>query len=219
MNKSDIHLYAILDPEHCKGRPLVHMAKAAAEGGATLVQYRDKTSPVREMIANAKEIKSAIEGSGIRLIVNDRVDVALASNADGVHLGQDDMRVDDARRLVGPDAIIGISIKTVEEAKACPVDVIDYAFVGGVFETRSKDNPAAIGIDGWVERANIIRNASPGLPVGAIAGIDESNIASLMEAGCDGVAIISAIFMANDVAKATASLSRLVKNAGEKVVS
>lgn len=211
MNACDVALYGIVDPERSKGRPLDELARLSVEHGVTLIQYRDKQSETRTMVENARAIKEVLEGNNVPLIINDRVDVALASEAHGVHLGQQDMPVEDARRMLGPEAIIGISIKTIEEAKACPVDMVDYAFVGGVFVTQSKDNPTAIGIDGWVERANIIKNLSPDLPVGAIAGIDETNITSLFEAGCDGVAIISALYMADDVAAATQNLSRLIK--------
>lgn len=211
MNACDVTLYGIVDPERSNRRPVDVLARASAENGATLIQYRDKKSETRGMIDNARAIKAALAGTNVPLIINDRVDVALACDADGVHLGQQDMPIEDARALLGPKAIIGISIKTIEEAKACPVEIIDYAFVGGVFVTQSKNNPTAIGIDGWIERANIIKNLKPDLPVGAIAGIDESNIVSLFEAGCDGVAIISALYMADDVAAATQTLSNLIK--------
>ena len=213
MNPVDITLYGIVDPARSRGRPLPELAKASAENGVTLVQYRDKVCDTRTMVKTAREIKSALADSKIPLIINDRLDVALACSADGVHLGQQDMKVEDARNLLGKDAIIGLSIKTVEEAKACPVNVIDYAFVGGVFVTHSKDNPTAIGIDGWMERANIIKNLEPDIPVGAIAGIDETNIQSLFEAGCDGVAIISALYMADDAGDAARNLADLIREA------
>lgn len=210
MNPCDITLYGIIDPERTNGAPLPDLASASVDNGVSLIQYRDKHSDIREMIANARAIQHAIKGTNVPFIVNDRVDVALACEADGVHLGQEDMPVEDARNLLGQEAIIGISIKTLCEAKACPVEIIDYAFVGGVYDTQSKDNPAAIGIDGWIERANIIKNLSAEMPVGAIAGIDETNIQELFAAGCDGVAIISSLYMADDVHEAAKNLSRLI---------
>ncbi|MEM9278629.1 MAG: thiamine phosphate synthase [Pseudomonadota bacterium] len=213
MNPVDISLYGIVDPERSLGRPLDELAKISAENGVTLIQYRDKKNDIRKMIGNAEAIRDALAGTGVPLIINDRVDVALASGADGVHLGQQDMTVEHARKLLGPDAIIGLSIKTVEEAEACPVDTIDYAFVGGVFITQSKDNPTAIGIDGWMERANIIKNKEPDIPIGAIAGIDASNAQQLVDAGCDGIAVISSIYMAEDVAIAANELSGIMKGA------
>ncbi|MEM7214812.1 MAG: thiamine phosphate synthase [Pseudomonadota bacterium] len=211
MNPVDISLYGIIDPEHCLGRELAELAKISVENGVTLIQYRDKKNGIRTMIENASAIRDALKGTNVPLIINDRVDVAIACNADGVHLGQEDMPVDHARSILGEEAIMGLSIKTVEEARSCPVDRIDYAFVGGVFVTHSKDNPSAIGIDGWMERANLIKNTKPEMPVGAIAGIDSDNAKQMVAAGCDGVAVISSIYMAEDVASATRELSNVVK--------
>jgi len=210
MNPVNISLYGILDPEHCLGRSLGELARVSAENGVSLIQYRDKKNTVRAMVDNARAIKHALADFNVPLIINDRVDVALACEAEGVHLGQQDMHVSDARRILGEAAIIGISIKTIEEAATCPVNSIDYAFVGGVFETQSKENPTAIGINGWMERANIIKNMEYDLPVGAIAGIDASNAGSLIEVGCEGVAVISALYKAGNVASATMELSRIV---------
>ncbi len=211
MNAVDITLYGIVDPNRSKGRSLAELAKTSAENGATLIQYRDKQNDIRTMIENAKSIKQSLEGTNVPFIVNDRVDIALASGADGVHLGQEDMIAADARRLLGQEAIIGLSIKTNEQAEAAPIEILDYAFVGGVFDTQSKDNKSSIGIHGWTEIANLLKNRSFDLPVGAIAGIDEGNIASLFEAGCDGVAMISALYMADDVAVATKELANLIE--------
>jgi len=125
MNACNVALYGIVDPERSKGRPLNELARVSVESGVTLIQYRDKKSDIRTMIKNAREIKTALEGTNVPLIINDRVDVALVCNADGVHLGQQDMAIEDARTLLGPEAIIGISIKTIEEAKGrCVCDPI-----------------------------------------------------------------------------------------------
>ena len=137
----DLRLYALVDPEHAGGRDLAELSRLVAQGGATLVQLRDKRSDTRPMVERARAIKAALAPFNIPLLVNDRVDVALASGADGVHVGQQDMAVEDARRLLGPRAIIGLSIKTVAQAEAAPIDLLDYVGVGGVFATSSKDNP------------------------------------------------------------------------------
>jgi len=213
MNNVDITLYGIVDPNRSLGRPLPQIAKTSAENGATLIQYRDKQNDTRSMIGIAREIKSALASTGVPFIVNDRVDIALASEANGVHLGQEDMPPSDARRLLGEDAIIGLSIKTDEQAKTAPIEYLDYAFVGGVFETGSKENPVSIGISGWMEIANILKNREPDLPVGAIAGIDRANIGSLFKIGCDGVAMISALYMADDVAQVTSEFCHVIKEA------
>src|SRR3954447_7368759 len=138
----DLRLYALVDPEHAGGRDLAELSRLVAQGGATLVQLRDKCSDTRPMVERARAIKAALAPLNISLLVNDRVDVALASGADGVHVGQQDMAVEDARRLLGPRAIIGLSIKTVALANAAPVELIDYVGVGGFYATISKDNPA-----------------------------------------------------------------------------
>ena len=210
MNKVDVSLYGIVDPNRSKGRSLAELAKTSAENGATLIQYRDKQNDIRTMIESAKSIKLGLEGTGIPFIVNDRVDIALASDADGVHLGQEDMKAEDARVLLGDKAIIGLSIKTIEQAENAPIEFLDYAFVGGVFDTQSKDNKTSVGIRGWVEISNILKSRKPKMPVGAIAGIDETNIGSLFNAGCDGVAMISALYMADDVALATKKLADMI---------
>lgn len=195
----DITLYGILDPNRSKGRDLAVLAKAAAKGGVTLLQYRDKNAGIQELIETGRAIKSALAGSNVPLLINDRVDAALAIGADGVHIGQGDMLPSDARQILGPNAIIGLTIKSQTHAKQAPVELLDYVCIGGVFATLSKVNPVAIGIDGWVDIARHFRENSPELPVGAIAGIDGSNVGEVIQAGADGVAIISALFMANDV--------------------
>ena len=179
------------------------LSSDAVAGGASLIQYRDKSDDVRTMIKRSREIAEAIEGSGVPFIVNDRVDVALAVDAAGVHLGQEDIPAADARNILGDEAIIGLSIKTAAEAESAPLEILDYVFIGGVFPTSSKTNPCAIGVSGWRQLAEIIRGRDPDIPVGAIAGIDKSNIEEIVSAGADGVAIISAIFMADDVEDAS----------------
>ncbi|MEL6947157.1 MAG: thiamine phosphate synthase [Pseudomonadota bacterium] len=209
----NIRLYGIIDPLRCQGRDIVPLVKQAAAGGITLLQYRDKTADTRTLVENARAIKQALTGTGIPVLMNDRVDVALAAKLDGVHIGQSDMTPADARRLLGADAIIGLTVKTADQAKVAPLDIIDYACIGGVHATLSKDNPSAIGLEGWVERAAPLRARDPSFPVGAIAGIDETNAADVMAAGADGVAIISGMFMQDDVEAATANLKAILEGA------
>src|SRR5690242_18882595 len=117
----DLRLYALVDPEHADGHSLPDLARRVAESGATLLQLRDKKSETREMVASARAIKAVLKPFNVPFIVNDRVDVALAAEADGVHVGQNDMDPADARRLFGPDAIIGLSVKTMADAQAAPL--------------------------------------------------------------------------------------------------
>ena len=211
MNPCDISLYAILDPGRTRGRDLVEMVQNVAEGGVTLVQYRDKTSDTRQLIENARIVKSALAPYKIPLLINDRVDVALAASSDGVHVGQSDMHPADVRALMGEQAIVGLTIKNEQHAKDAPLDLLDYVCAGGVYTTLSKDNPSNIGIEGWQSVHQVFKDRGAELPVGAIAGIDETNLADVLKAGADGAAIISAIFMADDVKAATQRLKSIVR--------
>jgi thiamine-phosphate pyrophosphorylase len=205
--KVDIRIYAVLDPARCRGRPLGEMAEAAARGGATLLQYRDKSGSTRSLIERALEIGRALAPFDVPLLINDRVDVALAAGCAGIHVGAEDMPATDARRLLGPESIIGCTVHSAEEADAVQAGGIDYASVGGVFATASKHNPQApIGLEGV--RALIAR--LPDLPICAIAGIDQDNAADVIAAGADGIAVISDIFMADDVTAATQRLRGIV---------
>ena len=207
----DLRLNAIVDPERANGRPLADLARAVAAGGATLIQLRDKYGSTRQMIEEARAIHDALAGTGVPLVVNDRVDVALAAGADGVHVGQDDMRVEDARRLLGPKAIIGLSIKSVKLANAAPVDLLDYVGVGGVYATTSKDNPdPPIGVARLAAIAKALRARKNGLPIVGIAGIDAANAAPVIAAGADGVAVISALSMRPDPEAAARELRAVV---------
>jgi thiamine-phosphate pyrophosphorylase len=207
----DLRLYALVDPEHAGGRELSTLARLAAEGGATLVQLRDKRSETRHMVESARAIKTALAPTGVPLLVNDRVDVALASGADGVHVGQQDMAVQDARRLLGPDAIIGLSIKRVDQAEAAPLDLLDYAAIGGVFATSSKDNPdRPIGTEGLARIVGTVRRRAAQFPLCAIAGIDASNAAGVIAAGAGGIAVISALSIADDPRSAARELRDIV---------
>src|SRR5919108_3348480 len=137
----DLRLYALVDPERSVGRDLAVLARLVAQGGATLVQLRDKHGDTRLMLARARAIKEVLAPLNVPLLINDRIDVALAAGADGAHVGQDDMPVEDARRLLGADAIIGLSVKTVEQAEAVPIDLVDYVAIGGVFLASSQEQP------------------------------------------------------------------------------
>ena len=192
MASPDLRLNAILDPERAGGRPLAELARLVAEGGATLVQLRDKKGDTRRQVEEARAIKAALGPLGVPLVVNDRIDVALAAGADGVHVGQQDMSVEDARRLLGPQAIVGLSIKTVAQAEAAPVALLSYVGIGGVFATASKENPSPpIGPDGLRKIAAIFRRRAPLLPLCGIAGID----------------VVSAVFCESTVRTSSATAS------------
>jgi len=211
MTPVNLRLNAIVDPERAGAHDLVVLARRVVEGGATLVQLRDKHGDTRAMVETARAIKAALAGAGVPFVVNDRVDVALAAGADGVHLGPEDMAIEDARRLLGTDAIIGTSIKNVEAAEAAPVDLIDYAGIGGVYATLSKEQKSApIGPDGFARVAATLRRRAPALPLCAIAGIDAGNAGAVIAAGADGVAVISALSLVPDPAAAATALREIV---------
>ena len=213
--KIDLRLNAIVDPERANGRDLAELARLCAEGGATLIQLRDKHSDTRALVNEARAIKKALAPFSLPLVVNDRVDVALAAGADGVHLGQDDMAVSDARSLLGSDAIIGLSIKNVGEAEVAPVELIDYVGSGGVYVTLSKQqkNPP-IGPEGLARIIAVLRRRSSErkreLPVCGIAGIDVGNAGAVIAAGAEGVAVISALSLSPDPAAAARALRQIV---------
>lgn len=195
----DLRLYALVDPDVSGGHDLADLSRKVTQGGATLVQLRDKHGSTLRMIEEARAIKQALAGTFVPLLINDRVDVALASGADGVHVGWDDMPVADARRLLGREAIIGLSIKTAEQVAKAPLDLLDYVCIGGLFQTSSKDNKEApVRPDGFAKLAALVRARAPNMPVGAIAGIDQSNAASVIAAGADGIAVISALSVTPD---------------------
>jgi thiamine-phosphate diphosphorylase len=198
MNSVDLRLYGIIDPERTGGRDPVDLVRRAVSGGATLIQYRDKHGEGRRLVELARALKAVLEGTGVPLLVNDCVDIALAAGADGVHLGQDDMHPNDARDLLGLRAIIGLTLKTPDQADRMAGMPIDYGCIGGVFATMSKNNPAPpVGLEGLRKILSHARLANRG-PVGAIAGIDVLNAQAVIAAGADGIAVISALFMAND---------------------
>jgi thiamine-phosphate pyrophosphorylase len=214
--RPDLRLYAIVDPEHAGGHALPELARRVAEGGATLVQLRDKQNETRAMVESARAIKAALAPSRVPFIINDRVDVALAAGADGVHVGQEDMAVADARRLLGPQAIIGLSVKTLADAQAAPLEQLSYVAIGGVFPTTSKDNPTHIGAEGLRKLAAAVRARAAGFPICAIAGITEANAPDVIAAGADGIAVISALAATPDPAAAARRLRDIIDAAVQK---
>ncbi len=207
----DLSVYVVLDPSTASGRPLTDIARAAVAGGATLLQYRDKHVATGTMVETTRALLAALAGSGVPLVVNDRIDVALAAGADGAHVGQDDMAVADARRLLGPDAILGLSLNSVAEADAAELDLLDYVCGQCAFATASKaDAPPPIGVAGIAEIAATVRRRAPAMPVGAISGITAENAGAVIAAGMDGVAVISAVCAAPDPEAATRALRRAV---------
>lgn len=185
----DLSLYLVTDAALCSDAGLEQTVEAAVRGGVTIVQLRDKHASDEQMIAQAKRLKALLGGTGVPLIINDRLQVALESQADGLHVGQSDAAIQEARQLLGEQAIIGLSINTLAQLQAAPVGLLDYVGLGPVFATVSKrDHAQPIGFDGLAELAA----ASP-LPSVAIGGLKASHAISVQRAGANGLAVISAI--------------------------
>jgi thiamine-phosphate pyrophosphorylase len=212
----DLRLYALADPAVSCGRPLADLAAGIANS-VTLVQLRDKHGSTRTMMEEARALIAVLAPRDIPLLINDRVEVALAAEADGVHIGQEDMAPADARLLLGKTASIGLSVKTLEQAKAAPLDLLDYVAIGGVYATNSKDQASdPIGVEGLRAIAQAIRTRKPGFPICGIAGINAGNAADVIAAGADGIAVISALSMAPDPALAARTLRNAVDVALEQ---
>ncbi len=191
-------LYLILDPSVCPARSLVDILKEAAEAGVRLFQYRDKRASMREAYHQATALRRAAADGGALFIVNDRCDLASAVDADGVHLGQTDLPPVEARALLGPDKIIGVSTHTPHQVKEAAAGGPDYLGFGPLFATGTKrEHEAVVGIEG-------LRAVRPltVLPLFAIGGITLDTAGQVQQAGADGVAVISAILNAPDIAQA-----------------
>jgi thiamine-phosphate pyrophosphorylase len=206
---ADFSLYLVTDRGLSLGRSTADIVRAAVAGGVTCVQLREKSCPTREFMAEARAVRAILAGTGAPLIINDRVDVALAVGADGVHLGQADMPIADARRLTGPDMLIGVSAECVEDAVRAEAEGADYVGVSPVFSTPTKTDAApALGLAGVAA----IR-AAVSLPLVGIGGIGPANAEGVIRAGCDGVAVVSAIVSASNPEKAAAYLKTIILRA------
>ncbi|MEQ1793477.1 MAG: thiamine phosphate synthase [Nitrospira sp.] len=200
-------LYIILDPSVCPDRSLADALKEAARAGAMLFQYRNKSASMKEAYAEALPLRKIAAELGVTFIVNDRCDLALAVEADGVHLGQTDLPYAYARKVMGPDKIIGLSTHNVEQVKEAEQLKPDYIGFGPIFKPASKqDHDPVVGIEGLRQ----IR-ALTSLPVFAIGGIQLDQVRNVMQAGADGIAVISAVLNAPDVTKAVKDLIAQMK--------
>jgi thiamine-phosphate pyrophosphorylase len=187
----------------------IELAEMAIAGGADAIQFRQKQGSTRELIQIATQMKRACADKGVAFIVNDRIDVAIAAQADGVHLGQDDFPIPLARKLVGKQCIIGGSAATLKEAQKCLADGADYVGFGPVFPTGSKDDAGPVS---GTETLRQIVETIP-LPIIAIGGIGLANTPAIMQAGAHGIAVISAICCQDDPRRATRGLYEVLQAA------
>ncbi|MEO8669456.1 MAG: thiamine phosphate synthase [Bauldia sp.] len=208
----DPSLYLVTDRALSGPRGVVETARQAVAGGVTMVQLRDPDAKTRPLVEDARALAAFLKSVGIPFIVNDRVDVALASGADGVHVGQSDMRAEDARRLIGPNRILGLSITEPGQLADPGLAVVDYLGVGPIFATATKAD-AAPPLD--LAGLRDIR-AKSRLPIVAIGGISAMNAASVIAAGADGISVVSAIVAATDPGAAARDLAAIVRSALER---
>lgn len=201
-----MRLYAVTDRAWTGKQTLMEQVEAAIRGGATCIQLREKDLDEEHFLAEALEMRKLCTRYGVPFIINDNVEIALAVDADGVHIGQDDMTVPMARKLLGENKIIGTSAHNVIEAVKAKADGADYIGCGAVFGSRTKTDAGFLGVEGLKE---ICRQTD--LPVVAIGGISRENVPFLADTGVDGIAVVSAILAETDIAAATAGMLKLVR--------
>lgn len=206
-------LYIITDQRISHGKSHLEVAEAALAGGATVIQFRDKEMKDSEAVVACREIYKLTKKKGVSFIVNDRVEVAKAVDADGVHLGQEDMSFSSARKILGKEKIIGISVETVEQALKAVEGGADYLGIGPIYPTATKpDAGKALGI----ARLKEIRE-SVNIPIVTIGGINENNLEEVLRAGADGVAVISAVVSAPDITEACRKLKNKIEYIKKKL--
>lgn len=202
----DLSLYLVTDRDLSLERSLEEVVSEAVAGGVTIVQLREKEASTGEFIALARRLMTLLRPLGIPLVINDRVDVALAVDADGVHIGQSDMSYDDTRRLMGPDKIIGLSVESFEDIQAANTLDVDYVGISPVYGTPTKtDTAEPFGLEGL--RKAVALSVHPTV---AIGGMNASTIGEVIDAGADGVAVVSAICSAERIAEATSKLKAII---------
>lgn len=205
-DSTDYSLYLVTDRELAGSRPLCQIVEAAIHGGVTVVQYREKCAGTRQMIKEALEIRDLCHAHNIPLIINDRVDIALAVNADGIHIGQEDMPASLARKIIGAEKIIGVSVENTTQAGTAMSEGADYVAASPIYATPTKpDAPHPLGIRGLQE---IVRICS--IPVVAIGGLNTSNTANILQAGAAGIAVVSAIITADNVERTARQLKQII---------
>jgi thiamine-phosphate pyrophosphorylase len=202
----DPSVYFVADPDSCAGRPVADVVREAAAGGVTMVQLRNKSGDALSFFEQAKEIADILKPLGIPFIINDRVDICFAVNADGVHLGQDDLSATEARQLLGPDKIIGVTAFKRGHFARIKSDVVDYAGTGPFYPTFTKPGKDVLGAEKFSELVQISK-----VPVIGIGGITPENAGAVMEVGAAGVAMMRGISEAPDPKKAAEEFVNIIK--------
>lgn len=206
VKSEDMTLYAVTDAAWTGEKTLIQQVKEALEGGITFLQLREKHLSEEEFLREAVEIKRLTDQYQIPFVINDNIEIAQKAGADGVHVGQDDMPVEEVRKILGEDKIIGVSAHNVEEAVRAEQGGADYLGVGAVHTTATKENTSAVSME---EMKKICQTVS--IPVVAIGGIKKNNMNVLSGTGVDGIAVVSAIFAAKNIKEETKELLEAVK--------
>ena len=209
-DKKSLLLYAVTDRAWLNGETLYEQVEKAIKGGVTFVQLREKSLDEESFLSEALEIQKLCKKYNIPFIINDNVGIARKINADGVHVGQSDMKAGNVRAILGEDKILGVSAQTVDQALLAEKEGADYLGVGAVFPTGSKSDAEDVSFETLKEICSAVN-----IPVVAIGGIGAGNVSKLENSGVSGIAVISAIFAADDIKSATENLKELTK----KVVS
>ena len=207
MRREDLRLYLVTDRPLSLGRDIDWIVEEAVKGGATMVQLREKDCSTREFIELAAKLKETLKPLGVPLLINDRVDVALAVDADGVHIGQSDMPYETARKLLGPDKIIGLSVENMDDIRVANGLDVDYVGISPVYSTHTKtDTAAPFGLDGLREAVKLSVH-----PTVAIGGMNMKTAKDVMACGTDGIAVVSAIVSADSPCEAARDLLEVMK--------
>lgn len=214
MKEFDLSLYLVTDRSLSLGRPLDYIVDEAIKGGVTMVQLREKACSSKEFYELAIRLKSCLRHHNIPLIINDRLDIALACDADGLHIGQDDIPYPIARQILGTNKIIGLSVENVQDAIEANKFDVDYIGISPVFGTPTKtDTAQPLGLNGIREITQISKHPSVG-----IGGINMSNALDIIRAGADGISVVSAIMSANKPKLAALQLSEIIIESKKHII-
>ncbi len=213
MKKMNLTLYLVLDDKYFKDRDLISTVEQAMQGGITALQYRFKNKSARQMYEELLVLRDLTRRYNVDLVVNDRVDLALAVGADGVHVGQSDLPPDVVRKLVGDSMYIGYSINSVDQIREVEHLPIDYIGFGSIYETTTKENYKLVGLEGLRHAVKLTSK-----PIVAIGGITHYRVKEVLQAGAKGIAVVSAILGFEDVKKATESLLNAIKTTLEEKI-
>ncbi|MFZ2125817.1 MAG: thiamine phosphate synthase [Candidatus Saccharimonadales bacterium] len=207
-SKIDYSVYVLTNMKLAGESTISGVVKLAIDGGATVIQYREKEASTGVMINEALAIQAVTKAAGVPLIINDRIDVALAIDADGVHVGQSDMPAILARKLIGPNKILGVSARTPEQVASAIAGGADYLGIGDIFGTTTKKGTVVIGLEKFKQLVEL-----SSVPVVGIGGVTKDNATGVIESGADGIAVISAVFGKDDPENETRRLMEIIKKA------